>query len=150
MWNIRNLKRLGGTEEQLEKVYIEQIRSVLEIACPVWHPGLTVFETRSIERLQKSAFAIIRGQNHTSYREAISYFNLKTLSQRREDLCLQFAKKAFSSVKFRNWFSRTVQDANTRIKKSPLQEVFTRTACYAKSPLPYLTKLLNLHGKLDQ
>ena len=98
MWNIRNLKRLGVTEEQLEKVYIEQIRSVLEIACPVWHPGLTVFETRSIERLQKSAFAIIRGQNHTSYREAISYFNLKTLSQRRDDLCLQFAKKKHSLV----------------------------------------------------
>ena len=53
MWIIRNLKRFGGTKEQLVKVYIAQIRSVLKMACPVWHPGLTVFETRSIERLQK-------------------------------------------------------------------------------------------------
>ena len=37
MWLIRNLKRLRASEEQLVKVYIEQKRSVLEMACPVWH-----------------------------------------------------------------------------------------------------------------
>ena len=145
MWLLRNLNKLGGSEEQLLKVYIEQIRSVLEMACPVWHPGLTEIETRNIERLQKTAFAIIRGQDHTNYRDALEHFNLNSLKQRREDLCLNFAKKALKSEKFKNWFCRNEQNVETRRAKMHLKEVYTRTRRYEKSPLPNLTKLLNSH-----
>ena len=88
MWIIRNFKRLGGTEEKLVKVYLEQIRNVLEMACSVWRPGLIVFETRSIECLQKNwvFFAIIRGQTHTSYRYASDYFNIN-LWPKEEKIC---------------------------------------------------------------
>ena len=115
------------------------------MACPVWHPGITEIENRNIERLQKTALAIIRGPEHTTYRDALEYFKLKSLKKRREDLCLNFAKKALKSEKFNNWFCRSDQNIDTRIAKLPLKEVYTRTRRYEKSPLPYLTKLLNSH-----
>ena len=143
LWILRNLKRLGGSEDQLMKVYIQQVRSVLEMTCPVWHPGLTQIERTNIERLQKTALAIIRGKNHTTYRDALIYFNMKTLDERRNELCLKFAKKALKSEKFCKWFSKNYNIVNTRCPKTSLREVYTRTSRYAKSPLPYLTKLLN-------
>ena len=41
MWLLRNLKKYSASEEQLQEVFTEQIRSVAEMACPVWNSGLT-------------------------------------------------------------------------------------------------------------
>ena len=145
MWWLRRLKSLGASDSQLMTVYIQQIRSVMEMACPVWHPGLTVHEARSIERIQKTALAIIRGQSHSTYRDALAHFELDSLKQRRENLCLNFAKKAFKSDKFNSWFCYNDKEIQTRSIKMPLKKVKCRTKRYEKSPIPYLTKLLNEH-----
>ena len=60
---------------------------------------------------------------------------MKSLKNRREDLCLNFAKKALKSEKFRNWFCRSDRNIDTRAK-FPLKEVYTRTRRYEKSPFP--------------
>jgi hypothetical protein len=117
----------------------------MEMACPVWHPRLTVQESRSIERILKIFLAIIRGQTHTTYREALVHFELDSLKQRRENLCLCFAKKALKSDKFSNWFCYNDIEKPTRSIKMPLKKIHCRTKRYEKSPIPYLTKLLNLH-----
>ena len=49
---LKRLKNLGAQEEQLIDVYIKQIRSVLELAVPVWHSSLTLANRSSIERVQ--------------------------------------------------------------------------------------------------
>ena len=96
------------------------------------------------------ALTIIRGKNHTSYRDALVYFDMKTLDERRKELCLKFEKKAPTSEKFCNWFSKDDNIVNTRSTKTSLREVYTRTSRFARSPLPYLTKLLNKHlGEKD-
>ena len=41
MFIIRNLKRYGAEEKELLDTYIQQIRSIAEMACPVWNSGLT-------------------------------------------------------------------------------------------------------------
>ena len=38
---LRRLKKLGAKEEDLVDVYCKQIRSLLEHAVAVWHPGLS-------------------------------------------------------------------------------------------------------------
>ena len=44
---------------ELFDVYIKEVRSLLELAVPVWHPGLNVKQSGDIESIQKLAFKII-------------------------------------------------------------------------------------------
>ena len=143
MWMLRTLKKYGASDRDLVDVYIQQIRSVIEMACPVWNAGVTQQEVRSLERVQKTALAIIRGASHTNYAEALKFFNLGTLEKRREDLCIKFALKAFKNPKFSNWFVPNESEVNTRSIKLPLKSVKTRTKRFKDSPIPYLTELLN-------
>ena len=136
LWMLRNLKKLGASRADLLDVYIKQCRSVLELAVPAWTPGLTVINSNQIERVQKTALAIIMGEEYTTYSRALIKLNMETLVDRRTALCLKFAKKAYKSEKFSQWFC----DNETDIQ---LAEIKTRTARYWKSPLPYLTDLLN-------
>ena len=142
---LRNLKKFGASEEQMIEVYLQQIRSFAEMACPVWNSGLTHQEVRSLERVQRTAVAVIRGESHTSYSETLDYFSLKTLKDRREDICLKFALKAYTHPKFSCWFTKNSNTVNTRSVRMPLVEIKGRTRRYKKSPLSYLNDLLNTH-----
>ena len=88
--------------------------------------------------MQKAAFHIILGKNYISYSKALEDLKMETLCDRRKQICLAFAEKAQKHEKFRNWFKQS-EDSN----QSNFIEVPYRTIRYKKSPLPYLTKLLN-------
>ena len=64
---LRNLKKYGASRSDLIDVFEKQYNSVLEMAVPVWSPGLTKTNSNQIERGQKTAFAIILEENYTSY-----------------------------------------------------------------------------------
>ena len=72
LWMLRNLKRLGATISELLDVYIKQCRSILELAAPVWTPGLTDDNILEFERVQKAACAIILGRNYCGYSDALN------------------------------------------------------------------------------
>ena len=101
-----------------------------------------------MERVQKTALAVIRGEYHTSYSDALIKFGLETLEDRREKLCLKFALKAYRNPKFTSWFVTNIPEVNTRSVKTHLKQIHTRTKRFEKSPIPYLTNLLNSHMKL--
>ena len=153
LWMIRRLKGLGANQTELLDVYEKQVRSVLELAVAVWEPGLTVEERRQIERVQKSAFCIILGNGYHSYENACSILNRKSLSERRLDLCLKFAKKSQLHDKYQYWFSYNPSSAPRQTRYSdnlvtPIyKEIQTRTGRYEDSPIPYLTKLLNANER---
>ena len=63
LWIIRRLKILGASRKTLLDFYINFVRSILEYAAPVWHPGLTETESNKIERIQKCALAQIFNQS---------------------------------------------------------------------------------------
>ena len=115
------------------------------MACPVWNAGLTQQETRGLERIQKTALAVIRGENHTTYADALTYFDLDTLETRREKLCLKFALKAYRNPKFTSWFVINEPEVNTRSHKVHLKPIKIRTKRFTNSLIPYLTNLLNAH-----
>ena len=54
LWMLQRLKGLGANSSELLDVYEKQVRSILEMAVPVWEPGLTKEETKQIERVQKT------------------------------------------------------------------------------------------------
>ena len=142
LWMLRRLKRLGASVEDLLDVYSKQIRSILEYAVPVWHSAITGQQRLELERVQKSTFSIILGDQYRSYTSALKQLNMDTLQARRVKLCKKFAKKASKSTKFSQWFKIKNNSFNTRQNKKYCQ-VFSRTVRYEKSPIPYLTNILN-------
>ena len=46
IWMLRRLKGLGASRHELLDVYQKQVRSVLEMAVPVWEPGLSKEEEK--------------------------------------------------------------------------------------------------------
>ena len=78
LWILRNLKKIGANEKTLIDIYIKQVRSILENACPVWSAGLTHTDKSNIEGVQKIALTIIRGETYP-YRQSLEYFGLQSL-----------------------------------------------------------------------
>ena len=147
IWMLRRLKRLGATQEELKDVYIKQIRSVLELAVPVWHSSITQSERADIERVQKSALHVILGMEYRTYEAALNKLNLKTLQSRRDKLCNKFATKSAKHEKHKNWFKLNERVTVTRQPQPKYCPVVATTKRFDNSPISYLTKLLNLKFK---
>ena len=144
MWVMRRLKKLGAEKTDLLEVYFKQVRSVAEYAVPVWNSALTREDSSKLERIKKTACHIILGQHYDSYTSALKTLGLEKLSERRIKICIKFVKKAQKHSKFSKWFQQT-PTVNTRQKKPQFYNVVCKTARFEKSPLSYLTKLLNQH-----
>ena len=143
-WILRRLKKLGASNTDLLDVYMKQIRSVAEFAVPVWNSSLTGEDITKIERVQKIALHIILGEDYKSYNSALNNLGLEKLSVRRRKICLTFAKKAEKHKKFSNWFKLNPK-TRTRQKQSKFCDVFSTKVRFEKSPISYLTSLLNKH-----
>lgn len=143
LWMLRRLKKLGATEDILLDVYQKQIRCVAEFAVAAWASSIRKYEVQQIERIQKAALAIIYDQKYISYENALFLSGLKSLANRREEICLKFARKAIKNPKYQHWFNLDESSVNTRSKKLLLKPVSARTNRFEKSPIAYLTKLLN-------
>ena len=146
LWMLRRLKPLGAKTEELLDIYDKQIRCTLEFAVAVWAGNLTNEQSEMLERVQKSAFAIILADDYTSYKGALKQLCRTTLAARRSDLCLRFANKSLKNEKYQNWFCENnpnQQQSKTRSIKPDFVPVEARTKTFGKSPLAYLTSLLN-------
>ena len=80
--------------DDLLDVYQKQVRSILEMAVPVWEPGLTKEESMQIEMVQNIACYIIMEDEHTSYMNSLKVLGCQTLKERKGEICLKFTKKA--------------------------------------------------------
>jgi hypothetical protein len=145
LWMLRRLKSLGADIDDLIDVYIKQIRSVLELAVPAWQGGISQAERIELERVQKSAFHIVLGDEYISNKNALKSLNMENLKARREKLCLKFGKKAEKHEKHRKWFKRDDHPVNTRKEKLKYCGVKARLTRFKKSPLNFLTDRLNAH-----
>ena len=59
----------------------------------MWHSMLTDQNSREIERVQKSALAVILGPSYVCYENALVTVDLERLDVKRVKLSLSFAKK---------------------------------------------------------
>ena len=100
LWILRRLKMLGASRMDLLDVYMKQVRSILELAVPAWHSGITV------RKSTKGSPPDILGMSYISYKSALKYFNLATLEARRVLLYRKFVKKAAIHTKHTNWFKK--------------------------------------------
>ena len=153
LWMLRRLAKLGASQDEMVDVYNKQIRCVLELAVAVWTPGLTLGQSDQIERVQKCALHVILGDSYLSYDQAVIKVGAEKLSERRSKLCLNFARRLENNVKYSNWFqpAETIIPPyiDTRSDKTLIQSKYKPVPCrtdrYSKSPIPFLTELLNEH-----
>ena len=143
LWMIKRLQRSGASLDDMIDVYIKQVRSVLEFGVQVWNGGLTKEEIMDIERVQKSFLHICLGK-YVSYEAAMTEAKLEPLELRRTKLCTSFAVKTVKHPKHKHWFVKTDPDApDTRSNKTEYKTPLFRLKRFRKSPIPYLTDLLN-------
>ena len=140
LWMLRRVRELGGSTEDLKTVYKLQLRCLTEDGCPAFNGALTKQNINNLERLQKLAFRVILGSNYSGYKNAMKTLNLHSLSDRRLKKCTKFALKTAKNPKYKAWFQKMPN--RTRTAK-PYYEYYARTERYRKSPLFYLTSLLN-------
>ena len=97
-----------------------------------------------IESAQKRASKLVFGWD-SKYDEVIESGKMKTLNDRREELTANFARKAAGSERFGGWFTEKVYDGiNLRdTTKKRYEEIHARTQRLRKSPVFYMTRILN-------
>ena len=110
---------MGASNTVLINVYTKQVRSVIEYASVVWNSSLTKENITSIERVHKSAFAVILGYN--SYEEACHKLNMDTLIKRREKLSMKFETKTGNHRIHNQWFVTNQEVSRTRSEKTSCQ-----------------------------
>ena len=152
IWMIRRLRKLGASQTDMLDVYCKQVRCVLEYGVAVWAPGLTQAEATQIERVQKCALHVILGTHYGNYQNALDILKTEKLSVRRSKLCLKFIKRCEKSTKYSSWLKISEQSKAPKIQTRSQNNIQTkykpvpfRTERYGRSPLPYLTTLLNEH-----
>ena len=98
----------------------------------------------SLERVQKSAIRIILGNSYKSYEEGLAKLNIQTLEERREALCLNFARKCLTNEKLKSMFPLNEQGNHIKTRHEEKYKVhFAHTGRFQKSPIIYMQKLLN-------
>ena len=145
LWILRRMLNFQLNIHQLFDVYIKEVRSLLELAVPVWHSGLTKQQSNDIERVQKLAFRIILGDNYANYETACDILYADTLETRRIKLCSKFAAKNLKSE--HPMFQKVGTHANTRQKSDLVKEYRCNFGRYQKSSIPFLAKLLNTNHR---
>ena len=142
MWLLRRMRKLKLEENIVCDYYIKEIRVLAEQAVAIWNSGLTKGQVNDLEKIQKVALKIILGDDYRSYDMACNYFNLKILSERRLDLCTNFAVKLFKSNRSEQFFTRSKRQVETRHEDPVLVKKCDTVRCY-NAPHNYLSRLVN-------
>ena len=138
---IRKASSFGASIDDLKTIYKLFVRSQLEQSAVVWSSSLSDQNKADLERVQRSALKIILGPKYRGYRNAL---NLETLEERRENLCLRFAKKCVRNDKTKSMFplNKKAHIMKTRdFEKFEVQHA--NTDRLRKSAIIYMQNLLN-------
>ena len=114
----------------------------------VWHSSLTEQDSEDIERVQKSACKVILKQYYEGYEKAIKILRLEKLEDRRESLCLSFARKCLRNKKVKSMFPLNTNRRSLR-NQNKYSVKFGSTERYRKSAIPYMQNLLNENEKVN-
>ena len=160
MWVLRRLKALGCPERELLDVLQQQIISICEQGISWWAPMISKSESNMLERCLKTGLHIVYQDQYISFKQVLQKSKFRSLRQRRLELITSFSKKSLNNEKHKNWFCQSdglppqppAPRPTTRQPPAPppppLKPVTCRTQRYARSSIPFITKLLSWHAPL--
>ena len=146
IWLLRRLKLLKLDSDILLDFYCNEVLSVLELGAPVWHSGLTNKMSNQIERIQKICIQLILGdcQFRIPYLVGCTMLSsIAPLEIRRLELCKSFIQRASLDPQHSDMFVKNTSTIHTRNNKPLYREYNYRNKRFYKSPLCFLTRLLN-------
>ena len=146
-FTIRRAKQFQFSLRKIVTLYTWYVRTTLEYAAPVWHPGLTEQQHEQLERVQRRCVRIMLGQQYQGYEAALEQLHLSTLRSRREMLTLRLGKSILRSPEHRDLLPPTMAEVHGRATRhGHLLRVPARTtARYQNTFVPYVVNLLNEH-----
>ena len=128
----------------LKEIYYVYIRSRLEHSAVVWNSSLTQKNINDLERVQKSAVRVIYGSNYVSYFKALQDLGMDSLAERREKMCLKFAKNCLKINNMKYLFPRYLSKCSMKTRNSlKYVENKSQTSRYQKSAVPSMQRMLN-------
>ena len=141
---LRKIVSFGAPIQDLKQIYILFIRSLLEQSATVWHSSLSLQNITDIERVQKSACKLILGEKYENYQNALLQLDMLTLSERREELCINFAKKCVKNPKTASMFPLNTKKHGMNTRKFEKYHVeHANHERFRKSAIIYMQNLLN-------
>ena len=141
---LRKISYFGASWDDLKNIYILYIRSLLEQSCVVWHSGLSAENKEDLERIQKSALKLILKEKFISYKNALNILELDSLEDRRESLCLEFAKRCLKNEKMKSLFPKNEKSHDMKTRCPEKYEVkYANTERLRNFPILYMQRLLN-------
>ena len=97
-----------------------------------------------LKRVKKSSVKVIFGNNYSKYKDGLQKLNLKSLNERRDEICLKFAKKCLTNERMKNIFPKNVKKHKMILRKQKKYKTSEiKTKRYKKSAIPYMIELLN-------
>ena len=141
---LRRVASFGTSVEEMKDVYFLFVRSLLEQSATVWHSSLTEENINDLERVQKSAVKIILGEKYVGYKKSLLKLDMENLSDRRIELCLNFAKKCVKNPKTKHMFPENVKKHQMETRMAEKYQVeHANTERFRKSSIIYMQHLLN-------
>ena len=140
---LQRLNKFKVKISDLLIIYKLYIRSIVEQNCQVWHHSLSEDDSHSLERVQKVAMKIILQQSYTDYKQALDKLDIETLYERREHLCLKFARKCAQHPRAKTMFPlNPVSVHNTRHHEKFLVQP-AKSGRLLHSAIPQMQRALN-------
>ena len=130
--------------KDLKIIYVLFVRSILEQSAVVWHSSLTEDNRSDLEKVQKSAIRVMLQDNYNGYKNGLAQLGLDDLDSRRNNLCLDFAKKCAKSEKMCHMFPKNTKNHNMDTQNNEVYMVqHANTGRLQNSSIIYMQKLLN-------
>ena len=147
LYFMKILKSYNAPKEALKMFYVAVVRSVLEYGAQVWNGGLTMEQSEDIERIQKRALRIMYPE--LKYHEALMESNLKTLTDRRDDMCVQLIKDMSNPNHKLNHLlpkkTSQIKQRDTRMNEATYYNFACKTERFKHSPIVYAIGKYNLY-----
>ena len=141
---LRAASKFTSDKHVLKQIYYSRIRCKLDQSAAVWNSSLTLKNINDLERVQKAAVRIINGRPYESYTETLKELGIMKLSERRDIICLKFAKNSMKLSNFKQLFP---EHSNTHKMKTRQHEKYHVVKCNSKrhfmSAIPSMQRLLN-------
>ena len=137
--------KFTSNRQVLKQIYFSRIRCKLDQSAVVWNGSLTL---KNISDLERVAVRIICGKKYESYSETLKELGMVTLSERRESLCLKFAKKSLKVDNFGHLFPLSKKKHLMKTRGCDAYKVSKGySERFLKSAIPYMQRLLNKDRK---
>ena len=116
----------------------------------LWHSSLTIKNIVDLERVKKAAVRIIIGHGYDSYSLTLKSLNIETLFERREKLCLRFAKKSLNVDNFKHLFPVYKNEHTMKTRySSKYEQARISSNRYKMSTISHLQRLLNKEAQMQ-